>query len=155
VLAETPGNFLVPRCRGWLTLARFCRREATATDFLQAIQQASAASHQLPVLSAWEALAQALVSASSTPEELWPTPDESLTCEHTRRRAAVEQAVRQLPPEQALPLLVRWVQGGEQDDTLREYAGWQMLRLLLLRTAASGAHGPRSPGVAEVLSAAR
>src|SRR5205814_1169301 len=133
--AEAPGTFLTPRCRVWLTLARFCRREEAA-DLLQAIQQASAAGHQTVTLPGWQALAQALVSPAPNPAELWPEPAESPAAEdtltRTRRRAAVEQAVRHLPPEEALPLLFRWVRSGgwEQDETLREYAGRQMLRLL-------------------------
>ncbi|MBI1916296.1 MAG: hypothetical protein HYS12_16430, partial [Planctomycetes bacterium] len=174
VLAEAPGNFLAPRCRAWLTLTRFCRREATASDLLQAIQQASSAGHQTATLPGWQALAQALVSPTPNPAELWPALTESPAAEDVltrmRRRAAVEQAVRQLPPEAALSLLLRWVRGGggEQDERLREYAGRQMLRLLLLRKLPAsggreppdsgryqGAHAPRSPGIAEVLRAAR
>ncbi|HKB41859.1 MAG TPA: hypothetical protein VKD72_35865, partial [Gemmataceae bacterium] len=51
LLADAPGTFLAPRCRVWLALARFCRREATPADLLQAIQQAGAAGHKMPVLT--------------------------------------------------------------------------------------------------------
>src|SRR5260370_384351 len=43
VLADLPGTFLAPRCRLWLTLARFCRREAPASELLSAVPQADAA----------------------------------------------------------------------------------------------------------------
>jgi hypothetical protein len=155
LLAEAPGNFLAPRCRAWLTLVCFCRREATAADLLQAIQQTTAAGHKSATLPGWQALAQALASPTVNPAELWPSAAEPLAVEdaltRTRRRAAVEQAVRHLPPEAALALLDGWIRGGwEQDDSLRRYTGGQLLRLLLLRKASS-----RRPTPGEVLRAAR
>src|SRR5262249_26916328 len=69
-----------------------------------------------------------------------------------RRRAAVEQAVRHLPPGEILSLLLAWARAGgwEQDETLGRYMGRQMLRLLLLRKESS-----RRPATDEVVIAAR
>src|SRR5207248_3427208 len=82
-------------------------------------------------------------------------PGDALT--RNRRRAAVEQAVRHLPPEEALSLLFSWAgadgrgpcASGSQDEVLRSFVGRQLLRLLLLRQEPR-----RRPAAGEVLDLA-
>ena len=136
LLAELPGNFLAPRCRLWLTLARFCRREAPAAELLSALQQAATAGHGATGRIAWQQFAQLLTDPARPPGELWPgeaVAEDALTA--NRRRAAVERALQELAAEKALPLLVSWSRatGLRQDAPLRKFVGLQLLRLLLVR----------------------
>jgi hypothetical protein len=136
VLADLPGNFLAPRCRVWLTLARFCRREASAAELLSALQQAAAAGHAAAGLSAWQSFAQTLAESAPEPGQLWPADaavEEPLAT--SRRRAAVEQALHQLTPATALRLLTPWGRSPElrRDEQLRHFVGWQLLRLVLMQ----------------------
>jgi len=89
LLAELPGTFLAPRCRLWLTLGRFCRREVPAAELLAALQQATLAGHAAIGLSAWQRFAQALADPVPKPDQLWPGEDateDALTANRRQQR---------------------------------------------------------------------
>jgi hypothetical protein len=115
---------------------------------LPAFHQAAVAGYGLAGLAPWQQLAQALAAPSPRPLDLWPpadAPEDAAAV--NRRRAAAEQAVRQLPVAEAQSLLLTWNQSGawQRDEVARRFVGRQLLRLLLSRGQANG----------EVLSAAR
>src|SRR5206468_5870155 len=60
VLASQPGLFLAQRCRAQLALTRFCRREGTPGELLDALQQAESVGYHLGGAEHYRRLAQAL-----------------------------------------------------------------------------------------------
>jgi len=153
VLASQPGWFLAQRCRTRLVLERFCRREATPGELLEALQQAEAAGYRPVGADHYQRLALALKQRHPHAEDLRRLAEapaaEGAAAARNALRAAAEAAVRLLPPAEATPLLLGWVQEGrvQPDETLRPAVGAHLLRLLLTDSGAIGQ-------VAEVLAAA-
>ncbi len=153
VLASQPGWFLAQRCRMRLLLERFCRRDATPGELLEAVQQAEAAGYRPAGAEHYRRLALALKQRQPRADDLWrlaeaPTA-EGEAAARGALRAAAEAAVRLLPPAEAIPLLLRWVGAGrvQQDATLRPFVASHLLRLLLTTPAAT-------PNAEESLAAA-
>lgn len=138
VLSSQPGWFLAQRCRARLALGRFCRREATPGELLEALQQADAAGYRLTAAEHYRRLALALKQRNPHADDLRRLADapaaEGEAAARNALRATAEVAARLLPPADALGLLLDWVRQGRvrQDEALRVALGRQLLRLLLV-----------------------
>ena len=136
VLASQPGLFLALRCRAWIALDRFRKRQATPAELLDAVQQAASAGWTHPAADHFRRLAQSLSLRHPTADDLRSLSAERPTDPAARRnllRAAVEIAVRRLPPAAALERLLEWSGWEDWTDDLRSLLSRQLLRLLLLR----------------------
>jgi hypothetical protein len=138
VLAGQPGLFLAQRCRAQLALARFCRREGTPGEFLEALQQAESAGYRPCGAEHYRRLALALKQRNPHADDLRRLADapgaEGPAAARNALRVAVEVAARLLPPTEALDLLLNWIGEGrvQSDEALRGVVGRQLLRLLLV-----------------------
>jgi hypothetical protein len=135
VLAGQPGLFLAVRCRARLALERFRQRQATAAEYLDALQQADAAGYQNDAAEHFRALALALVQRqpdAAAVRELAGRRD-GVGGETDFARAALELAVGRLPADAARGLLLEWAHREDPagDAPLREAIGRQLLRLVL------------------------
>jgi hypothetical protein len=144
LLASQPGLFLAVRCRAQLALERFRQRQSTPAECLDALHLAGSAGFQTPPAEHFRRLAHALQQRQPTPDglrELATTAKGDAVVSRNFLRAAVELAVRRLPPPAALELLLEWAQEDQRvlPEDLRPVIGRQLLRLLLLqRTAGAG-----------------
>jgi hypothetical protein len=138
VLASQPGWFLAVRCRARLGLHRFCRRQASAGELLEALQQADAAGYRLAGTEHYRRLALALKQRNPHAEDLRrlavAPAAEGEAAARNALRAAAELAARLLPPAEALGLLREWAPqaGVRADRALAAAVGTHLLRLLLL-----------------------
>ncbi|HEY7314393.1 MAG TPA: hypothetical protein VH643_33905, partial [Gemmataceae bacterium] len=126
LLASQPGLFLAVRCRARLAVERFRRREATAAECLDALQQAAVSEH----FRRFAAALQQRQPDAATVRELAA----NLCTDAAGRnafRAALELAVRRLPASEARAVLLEWSNRADLTDDLRELVGQQQLRLLL------------------------
>jgi tetratricopeptide (TPR) repeat protein len=134
VLAAQPGLFLAVRCRARAAGERFRRRQITPADYLDALGPATAVGYSDAGAEHCRRLAQALGQKQvdgGALRELAAGGGDGL-------RAAIELAVRRLPPQEALQLLREW----SEETELGPVIGRQMLRLLLLDTASGGRQPP-------------
>jgi hypothetical protein len=137
VLAGQPGLFLAVRCRARVALERFRRRQTTPAECLDTLQQAAAGGYRNPAADHFRRLAVSLQQRQPSPEEIQALAEEPAPDDAARRnafRAALELAVRRLPPGTALDLLLEWarqdIAPGARE--LRPVLARQLLRLLLL-----------------------
>jgi hypothetical protein len=139
VLAAQPGLFLALRCRARVALERFRRRQATPAEFLEALQQASAAGYRHGAAAHFRRLALALSERQPTADMLRQLASEEGPGAADRLRAALEVAVRRLPPPASVSLLLEWAgEGGPADALgLGPTVGQHLLRLLLLGASSS------------------
>jgi hypothetical protein len=130
LLASSPGLFLAARCRARITLDQFRRRQAAPAEMIEAARQAEALDYHSPRLEHFRRLGLALQQRSVSADELAVLAGESAN----GMRAAVELAVRCLPPEAQRTLLLGWADSPlvSRDEGLRILVGRQLLRLLLL-----------------------
>jgi hypothetical protein len=156
VPAGQPGLFLAARCRARLALDRFCRREASPAELLEALQAAEAAGYRPDGLEHFRRLALALKQRTPHAEDLRRLADgpaaDGEAAGRNVLRAAVEVAARLLPPAEATELLREWAAQDRlrRDEVLRTAVGRQLLRLALM------VHVPDDPvGLAAALGAAR
>jgi len=141
VLASQPGLFLALRCRVWLALERFRRREATHTEFFEVVQQAGAAGFEDSAADHFRQLSLILQRREPSLSDLQsffiPTGENALTLEPAQRRnlfrAALEVGLRRQPAEMARQLLLGWSRleflVGEPE--LRSLLARPLLRLVL------------------------
>ncbi len=149
VLASQPGLFLALRCRAWIALDRFRKRQATPAELLDAVQQAASAGWTHPAADHFRRLAQSLSLRQPTADDLRSLSAERPADPAARRnllRAAVEIAVRRLPSAEAREWLVEWSGWEDWTDDLRSLLSRQLLRLLLLRRG----EGPEAAVLAAV-----
>jgi hypothetical protein len=153
VLAAQPGMFLALRCRARIARERFRRREITPGEFLDATAPAETAGYRNAALEHFRRLADVLRGTSPIPaeNELGPEggPPPSGPQAANLLRAALEVAVRRLPPAEARPALLRWSRpdGAAVAAGLGPEVGRQLLRLALL------ARESGSPPAADVIDA--
>jgi hypothetical protein len=138
LMTSQPGLFLAVRCRVLTALQKFQRREASAAELLDAIQQAANADYRSAAVEHFRQLAETLQNKQPTREELQAFVAAHAASETTIRRnvfrAALEQAVRHLSTAEALSLLGEWsrLDWLTADEALRAVVAKQILRLLLL-----------------------
>lgn len=133
LLASRPGLFLALRCRAQSVLRRFCRRQASPVECLDALALAATAGFAGHAAEHFRTLATALRQREPTAEtvkELAATPTTDLVARRNYLRAAAEVAAHRLPPGKASVLLAEWV--GLADGDLRQALERQLLRLRLL-----------------------
>ena len=140
LLASQPGLFLAVRCRALTALQKFRRRESSAAELLDALQHAAHAGYQRTRLSSISANSPRCCKTSSrrattcSPSlTLIPPPKRPLR-RNFFRASALEQAVRRLPPAEALTLLREWsrLDWLADAESLRTIVARQMNRLILL-----------------------
>ena len=156
VLASQPGLFLALRCRAWLAMERFRKRQATPAELLDSVQQAASAGWKHPAADHFRRLAQALSLSHPTTDDLRALMEESPADPSARRnllRVVLEAAVRRLPAPAALELLLDSSGSAEWTDDIRTLLSRQLLRLLLMRRAASAGAEPTPPQETAVLAA--
>ncbi len=137
VLAAQPGLFLAVRCRARTAQERFRRRQMTPAEYLDALAPATAAGYRDAGAEHFRRLAQVLgqkqVDAAAL-RELASGGGDGM-------RAAIELAVRRLPPQETLGLLLEW----SREEELGPVIGRHLLRLLLLRRASGGGEAAVPP----------
>jgi hypothetical protein len=134
LLASQPGLFLAVRCRARLAQERFCRREASPAEYLDALQQAAAAGYQDAAAEHFRRLAAALHERQPDTARVRELAADASTdaAARNRFRVAVELAMRRLPAADARVLLLEWSRRDDLKESLRCLVGRQLLRLLLL-----------------------
>jgi hypothetical protein len=138
LLAGQPGLFLAVRCRAIAAVQHFRRRKLSAAELLDALQHAAHAGHQNETGRHFRQLAEILQIKQPTRDELQAlVADHGASAPPVRRNifvAALDQAVRRLPPADALALLGEWsrLEWVAADESLRLSVGKQMARLGLL-----------------------
>ena len=135
VLAAQPGFFLAVRCRVWLALERFRRRQGTPAEWIETLQRESRRGF-VPgrVVEHYRMLALILCQ-SPTAESLRQLVEEHRHAEPAVRRnifRAVLEMVRRLSGEEAKVLLAEWA---KNDWIPAEIELSQSLRLQSLRLA--------------------
>jgi hypothetical protein len=133
LLAARPGLFLALRCRVRSVLRRFCRRQASPAECLDALVLAAKVGCGGRESDHFRTLATALQGRELTAtalRELAATPAADPVARRNYLRAAAELAVRRLPPGEACVLLEEWV--GLADADLRAGLERQVLRTRLL-----------------------
>src|SRR5262249_37158176 len=123
--------------RALTALHKFQRRESSAAELLDALQQAAHAGYHGPAVDHFHQLAQVLQHKQPTPDELRALVAERAAAEAVVRRnyfiVALEQAVRRLSAADALALLREWSRlDWLASDPLRTAVARQLLRLILL-----------------------
>jgi hypothetical protein len=136
LLACQPGLFLALRCRAWAALDRFRKRQATPAELLDALQRAASAGWKNPAAAHFRRLAQTLQLRQPTADDVHLLTAEQPGDPAARRnlvRGGVETAVRGLPVQTALELLLEWSTAEVLDDDLRSLLSRHLLRALLVR----------------------
>jgi hypothetical protein len=136
-LAGAQGMLFVVRLRARQVLERFLRREGSPAELLDSLHHAQAAGYQPAGVEQVRALAGLLQGRSISPDELARFVFEQPTDSARRNalRVILEVAQRQLPANQALPLLREQAQQPGPAD-IREALGRALLHLgLTLRDA--------------------
>jgi hypothetical protein len=135
LLGDQPGLFLAVRCRARVMSAGFLRRDRSPAEVLGALEQARRLGYRTASLDHYHRLALAL-SRQSAAEDLAELagvqPGAGPAVVSNCLRAAVEKAVRRLPPGEAIEWLLRWSRLLQlrDDSLLRQTVGLQLLRLL-------------------------
>ena len=148
LLASQPGLFVAVRCRALTALQKFQRRESTAAELFDALQQAAHAGYQSAAVEHFRELAQALQNKQPTPNDLQEMVDAHITAQPAIRRnfflVALEQALRRLPAVDAPGLVRQWsvLAWLPDDQPLRALVARQLVRLLLLARRAGTACPP-------------
>jgi hypothetical protein len=136
LLASQPGLFLALRCRARETLERFRRREASAAEFLDALDRAAAVQYfPYPI---WRRLASLLVKRSMTPDEVAGLVAEGDAADQPNRLRVAFELTDLLPAADALHLLTQWAKPQilSHGEKLRDYIGIQILRKVVESGAA-------------------
>jgi hypothetical protein len=134
LLASQPGLFLALRCRERLARERFYRREIRPAEYLDALRQAVVTGYQDAAAEHFQQLAAALQQLPVEANAVRQLADVDGTDAPARNalRAALELAVRRLPPEDTHHLLLEWANRATLTDELRSLIGRQLMRLLML-----------------------
>jgi hypothetical protein len=137
LLAAQPGLFLAVRCRARLAVDHFRRREISPVEFLDAVQAAVSAGYRGGAVEHFLRLAGALARPDPNAEEVRQLALEEGPVAGNFRRAALEAAVRGLPPPQAIPVLLDWSRPDSPMAAggLGPEVGRQLLRLALAARA--------------------
>jgi len=136
LLASQPGLFLAVRCRARLAEERFRRREASAAEYLEALQHAAVHGYQDAAAEHFRHLAEALQQRQPNPaavRDLAATPCTDAAGRNTFR-AALELAVHRLPAAETRERLLDWAKRIDLTEELQSLVGRQLLRLVLLTT---------------------
>ncbi len=134
LLASQPGLFLAVRCRARLAVERFRRREASSAEYLDVLQQAAVTGYEDAAAEHFRHLATALQQLqpdTAFVRELGASPNTDAAARNAFR-AALELAMRRLPPAAARELFLEWSKRADLDEELRSLVGRQLLRVLLL-----------------------
>jgi tetratricopeptide (TPR) repeat protein len=138
LLSTQPGLFLALRCRARLAMERFRKREITAAECLESLQQAHNAGFQDQAAAHFGRLARILQVKQPDTEMLRKLVDHGSGEDEIGRRnilrAALERAVTLLPAADARALVHEWSRLAwvAADTDVSRLLGRQLLRLLLL-----------------------
>lgn len=128
VLTGQPGWFLAVRCRFQQALARFCRREASPAELLDALHQAESAGYRPSGADHYRRLAHVLKQRTPHADDLRRLIDSAAgEAEPARRNllGAAFEAARLLPSSEAVPLLQL---AASREPTLQAAAERELLR---------------------------
>jgi hypothetical protein len=131
LLASQPGLFLAVRCRMRLTLQRFCRREATAAEFLETLRQAEFSGYEDAAVEPFRRLALALQAPSVDANGVRALAANACADAAGRNafRVALELAIRRLSDAEGRELLGEWMKRADVTEELRSQVERQLLRL--------------------------
>ncbi len=146
ILAGQPGLFLAVRCRARQALERFRTRQASPAELLEALHAARAARFSDPAAEHFQQLAQLLQLREPSLDDFRalfsPAADAPTSPVQQRNlfRAALETAVRRLPPVALRELLREWAQLPwlEKEPQLLVMLAQPLLRLILQQGSAEG-----------------